>query len=139
MSDPGSQANKNATTSASPEVVVLPPEAVQEAARQNAPLTIAIASAHSGPLPPPAMLREYSEAIPGLGNTIVEEFRAETSHRRLTQRIGQFGAIGVAALSIACGTYLSIVLHSPLAALCVIGPVCGIVGTAQLLQLWLKP
>jgi uncharacterized membrane protein len=142
MSESGSSADKSTSSAegtADQQVVVLPPETVQEAAKQNAPLTITLTAAHAGPLPPPAMLREYNEVIPGLGDTIVGEFKAETSHRRQTQRIAQIGAIIVAVLSILCGLALGIVLKSPYAALSIIAPVCGIVGTAQLLQLWLKP
>jgi uncharacterized membrane protein len=141
MSEPGSNTDKASSAveaTGDQQVVVLPPETVKEAAKQNAPLTITIAAAHAGPLPPPAMLREYNQVIPGLGDTIVNEFKSETSHRRKTQRIAQIGAIVVAVLSIICGLILGIVLKSPYAALSIIAPVCGIVGTAQLLQLWLK-
>ena len=141
MSDPGNTTDKATAPAATADqqVVVLTPETVQEAAKQNAPLTITLTAAHSGPLPPPAMLREYNQVIPGLGDAIVNEFKAETSHRRSTQRIAQVGAIVIAVLSIICGLALGIILKNPYAALSIIAPVCGIVGTAQLLQLWLKP
>ncbi|MEZ4391985.1 MAG: hypothetical protein R3A48_12885 [Polyangiales bacterium] len=35
-----------------------------------------------GPLPPPAMLRAYNEAIPNLGDAIVREWGTEGLHRR---------------------------------------------------------
>jgi uncharacterized membrane protein len=140
MSDPrnNDRAAKPDSSTPDQQVVILTPETVQEAAKQNAPLTITLTAAHAGPLPPPAMLREYNQVIPGLGDTIVQEFRAETSHRRITQRIAQIGAIVIAMLSIICGLALGIILKNPYAALSIIAPVCGIVGTAQLLQLWLK-
>jgi uncharacterized membrane protein len=123
----------------SKNVVILPPEAVREAAAQGRPLEVTIqAIAHSGPLPPPAVLRGYDEVIPGLSRTIVQEFQNEARHRRRLQTIGQTGAISIAVGSIICGTFLGYVLNSWPAALAIIGPVCGIVGTAQLLEFWFK-
>jgi uncharacterized membrane protein len=42
----------------------------------------AILEAWSGPLPPPAILREYEDIVPGGAQAIMEEFRAEAAHRR---------------------------------------------------------
>jgi hypothetical protein len=85
---PGAQSPKN--------VVVIPPEAVQRAAEQGQPLTVVIESvtAHSGPLPPPALLQAYDGVYPGLSRIIVEQFQAEGRHRRRTQSISQLGALG---------------------------------------------
>jgi hypothetical protein len=83
-------------------------------------------------------MREYAQVIPNLPNILIEEFQKESRHRRFAQKGGLFGAVGIAALSIVAGVYLAIALQNPLAALAVIGPVCGVVGTAQLLEFWLK-
>lgn len=42
----------------------------------------AIIAQHRGPLPPPAMLKEYGEVVPGLEKLIVEQWTSETTHRR---------------------------------------------------------
>jgi uncharacterized membrane protein len=125
-------------TSADSQVVVLPPEAVREAAAKGTGLQITIASVYSGPLPPPATLKEFREIVPGLPETIIKEFQKESAHRRRVQTLTQLGAITIAIVAIIGGVWLGYVLKSGLAALAVIGPVCGVVGTAQLLEFWLK-
>jgi hypothetical protein len=119
-------------------VVILPPEAVREAAASGTGLQLTITTAHAGPLPAPATLREYAAIVPDLPKVLVDEFQSEAKHRRRLQSVGQYGALGVAGLSIICGALLGYALNSPLAAFAVIGPVCGVVGTAQLLEFWFK-
>jgi hypothetical protein len=119
-------------------VVILPPEAVREAAASGTGLQLTITTAHAGPLPAPATLREYAAIVPELPKVLVDQFQSEAKHRRRLQSVGQFGALGVAGLSIICGALLGYALNSPLAAFAVIGPVCGVVGTAQLLEFWFK-
>jgi len=112
---------------------------IKQAAAAGAALQIVIAATHqSGPLPAPATLKAYNETVPGLPQKIIGEFEKESAHRRRTQTLGQLGAIGIATLSIVGGVWLGYYLQSALAALAVIGPVCGVVGTAQLLEFWLK-
>jgi hypothetical protein len=119
-------------------VVILPPETVREAAASGTGLQLTITTAHAGPLPAPTTLREYAAIVPELPKVLVDEFQSEAKHRRRLQSIGQYGALGVAGLSIICGALLGYALNSPLAAFAVIGPVCGVVGTAQLLEFWFK-
>lgn len=119
-------------------IVVLPPEAIREAAEKGTGLQVTISTAYSGPLPPPAVMREFNEIVPGLPNILIDEFQRESRHRRFTQKGGMLGALVIAALSIIGGVYLGYALKSPLAAFAVIGPVCGVVGTAQLLEFWFK-
>jgi len=38
----------------------------------------------SGPLPPPALLADYDEVMPGLAREIVDQWKSETDHRRAT-------------------------------------------------------
>ncbi|MGI8730112.1 MAG: DUF2335 domain-containing protein [Solirubrobacteraceae bacterium] len=45
---------------------------------------VTVSSSFSGPLPPPAVLRAYDETIPGLAREIVDQWKAETAHRRET-------------------------------------------------------
>jgi hypothetical protein len=70
----------------SKNVVVIPPEAIQRAAERGQPLTLTIetVSAHSGPLPPPALLKAYDGVYPGLSRMIVDQFQLEGKHRRRT-------------------------------------------------------
>jgi hypothetical protein len=125
-------------TAENPNIVVLPPETVREAAASGTGLQLTITTAHAGPLPAPATLREYAAVVPELPKVLVDEFQNEAKHRRRLQSVGQYGALGVAGLSIICGALLGYALSSPLAAFAVIGPVCGVVGTAQLLEFWFK-
>jgi uncharacterized membrane protein len=121
-----------------PNVLVLPPEAVQAAAAKGLPVQVTIATAHIGPFPPPDVLRAYDEIVSGLSQILVDEFQKEAKHRRLTQSISQLGTLSIAALSIIVGAILGYLLKSWPAALAVIGPFCGAVGTAQLLEYWFK-
>jgi hypothetical protein len=121
-----------------PNIVILPPETVREAAASGTGLQLTITTAHAGPLPAPATLREYAAIVPDLPKVLIDEFQNEARHRRTLQSVGQYGALGVAGLSIICGALLGYALNSPLAAFAVIGPVCGVVGTAQLLEFWFK-
>jgi uncharacterized membrane protein len=87
---------------------------------------IAMAARFQGPLPPPKVLADYDEVIPGLAREIVNQWEAETAHRHRTidslrktdheamvayyksDRLGQIlaavifaGIVGVAVLAIA--------------------------------------
>lgn len=57
--------------------------------KQQLEVTIAGAiaqSAFSSPYPPPMMLREYGEVIPGLDRTLVAKVDAQTTHRQELER-----------------------------------------------------
>jgi len=45
---------------------------------------VTITGTFSGPLPPPAVLRDYDETMPGLAREIVDQWKTETAHRRGT-------------------------------------------------------
>ena len=47
-----------------------------------------------GPLPPPAMLRQYAESFPDGAERIVSNWEAESQHRRGLERNGQWIAAG---------------------------------------------
>ncbi|HCM1919156.1 TPA: DUF2335 domain-containing protein [Salmonella enterica subsp. salamae serovar 28:r:e,n,z15] len=60
-----------------------------------------------GPVPPPAMLKEYDDVIPGLANRLVELTEKEQAHRHQTEaatlniaRRGQTMAFGVVLIII---------------------------------------
>ena len=57
-------------SSASPDIGTLVRLAVQE--------TVTI---HAGPLPPPEILREYDQALPGLADRIVSMAEGQANHR----------------------------------------------------------
>jgi uncharacterized membrane protein len=122
----------------SKNVIIFPPETVQRAAESGQSLSLTIQTAHAGPLPSPRTLKAYEDVYPGLPKIIIDQFQAEARHRRRLQTISQFGALGIALLSIILGTVLAYALGNWAAAVAVIGPVCGAIGTAQLLQYWLK-
>lgn len=48
-------------------------------------------SAYSGPIPPPEMLQHYDEIIPGLAETIIANWNAESDHRRAMEQAGLLG------------------------------------------------
>jgi hypothetical protein len=74
-------------------VVILPPEAVREAAASGTGLQLTITTAHAGPLPAPATLREYAAIVPDLPKVLVDEFQSEAKHRRRLQSVGQYGRL----------------------------------------------
>lgn len=43
-----------------------------------------------GPIPPPAILREIEEIVPGAAKRIIDQFEAEALHRRTLQRRTQW-------------------------------------------------
>jgi uncharacterized membrane protein len=111
---------------------------LRAAAEKGTALQVVVASAHAGPLPSPDTLREYESIVPGLPQTIIEEFKKEGAHRRRVQAISQYGTISIALVAIVSGTIFGIVSGNAFAALAVIGPICGAVGTAQLMEFWLR-
>lgn len=90
-------------------------------------------------MPPPSMLREYDEVLPGLANRIVTMAETQSKHRiRLESRVttsniwrghlGQIFAFLIAIAGIMAGTYL--ILHDkPVEGLvAILGPIGGIAG-----------
>lgn len=80
-------------------------------------LTFEQHSAFAGPLPPPEFLERYDQIIPGLGQQITEEARANGDHRRKQEdrvvrantfafRVGALTAPVVDILVVAGGIYL---------------------------------
>ena len=55
-----------------------------EAGREASPLShvTAVSIRWKAPLPPPALLEQYDQVVPGLAQEIAEEARAEASHLR---------------------------------------------------------
>jgi uncharacterized membrane protein len=47
---------------------------------------------YAGPIPPPSMLREYNEAVPGLGERIVRWVESQSEHRRALENLRTKGA-----------------------------------------------
>jgi uncharacterized membrane protein len=89
---------------------------------------LAWSASFSGPLPPPAVLTEYDQTVPGLAREIVDQWKAETGHRHRTidglreidresmrayygsERRGQWLAL-VVFLAVVAVAVLAIVLH----------------------------
>lgn len=83
----------------------MPPETAQAIGEQV--IGHVVAQRFQGPLPPPAMLAEYDQALPGCAERIVKMVEAEGEHRRDCERrmvragvrlshIGQAMAFGIA-------------------------------------------
>lgn len=58
-----------------------------------------------GPLPPPALLRDYDTALPGLGERIVRMAETEGDHRRVIER----RLVGLSGWGLASGTLICLV------------------------------
>lgn len=93
-----------------------------------------------GPLPPPAAIKGYNDASPGMGDAILEAFVEEGKHRRQQEalrdradhelaRRGQWLAFGVVIVVIVAAIVLAVTDHEwPAVAVVGIG-VTGIVTT----------
>jgi uncharacterized membrane protein len=51
------------------------------------PVLIHQEQAYSGPLPAPQQIEEYNRIVPGSGEILFEEFRAQSRHRRSMEKI----------------------------------------------------
>ncbi len=92
----------------------LQPRELDRVTHQITTLTLA---SWSGPLPPPAVLREYNEIVPGCAGEIVSSFTNEVTHRQGMDRkgfvatifgmslgfIGLVGMLGIAGYALYCG------------------------------------
>jgi len=72
----------------------------------------------SGPLPPPEVLREFGDAVPGADELILEEFREQGAHRRsiesresktagFVSRVVAVSVSGLPYLTLATGAFLT--------------------------------
>lgn len=70
-----------------------------------------------GPIPPPALIEGYEKVLPGTGQTIIDEFKAEGAHRRSIEkdlvkhsisvsRRAQIFAFSLGVLGLGGGIYL---------------------------------
>ncbi len=110
------------------------------------PATSVTSLSYSGPLPPPQILRQFEEIVPGSAERILSAFEKESEHRREIEKVqagigkhailheladrrmglvfgglAAFGALGLAALAL--------VLGHPLGAVAtVIGTVASLAG-----------
>lgn len=54
---------------------------------------VSIAEMYSGPLPHPEMFKEYNKVIPGAGDVILNEFKAQGKHRRFSEKAVVIGKL----------------------------------------------
>src|SRR6266702_7579052 len=59
------------------------PPAKQHSAQKQA----VVAASFSGPLPPPSLLGQYEQIVPGSAERIIRTFEAEVSHRHEMERV----------------------------------------------------
>lgn len=59
-----------------------PPSAPEQNSKSDEESRIELFQSFSGPLPPPAVLRQYEEICPGCADRLIKAFEAEGSHRR---------------------------------------------------------
>jgi uncharacterized membrane protein len=48
--------------------------------------SVKVSAAFSGPLPPPSLLAQYDEIVPGAAERIIKAFEAEVAHRHEMER-----------------------------------------------------
>ncbi len=76
----------------------------------------------SGPLPPPSLLEQYEQCVPGAGERIIRLTEAQGDHRRLMEktvvnrtfseaRFGQVCAVLVALAGIGAAAYVAVSGH----------------------------
>jgi len=83
------------------DIVELPPQLERR--------LLAIASHFQGPLPPPELLKQYNEVIPGSAETIIEQFVAQGNHRRELEKMVIGGDIKRSNWGLAAGFTLGLV------------------------------
>lgn len=54
---------------------------------------VSVAEMYSGPLPHPQMFKEYNDVIPGAGDVILNEFKAQGKHRRFSEKAVVIGKL----------------------------------------------
>lgn len=67
------------------------------------------ASFYSGPLPPPELLKDYDDIVPGCAEKIIGQFIAQGNHRRNLEKIVVEGDIKRANLGLGAGFTLGLV------------------------------
>jgi uncharacterized membrane protein len=78
-----------------------------------AALAVTTATAFSGPIPPPQLLSEYEQTLPGLADRLVAIAERESDHRRALQRrairlseLGLAAGFAIAMTALAGGIFL---------------------------------
>ena len=75
-------------------------------------------SAYSGPLPPPEILRQFEEVLPGSAERIFTQFEAQSAHRRsleatvvssgaFSQKLGTISAALIGLMGVGGGIWLA--------------------------------
>jgi uncharacterized membrane protein len=127
---------------------------VKEAAEEIKEDVSEIRAMFTGPIPPPDLVQEYENALPGLADRIVRMAEAEAEHRRRmeaaaleadlqsTNRLvdahikethrGQNFALIIAVIGLICGT-ITAILGAPLA-----GALLGVGGLAAIVTAFLQ-
>ena len=74
----------------SPELIeAVPEEKRKELIQQISEYSLHVEHIVSSPLPPPKMIKEYQEAVPGSGELIIDSFVQQQKHRRMLEDRGQ--------------------------------------------------
>jgi uncharacterized membrane protein len=63
----------------------------------------------TGPIPPPGLLKQYNEVMPGCAETIVEQFVAQGNHRRKMEKVVLEGDVKRGNWGLAAGFCLGLV------------------------------
>ena len=98
-----------------PSILSLNPEEVVELIETSPTevrrelLTMVVSQYFSGPLPPPDLLRQYDEIVPGFAQTIVGQFVDQGNHRREMERAVILSDVARANWGLALGFTLALI------------------------------
>lgn len=95
----------------------------------------------TGPLPPPAAMREDEQVLPGASERILALTERQVEHRHrieeqavrasiVIERRGQWVAALIGVLAIACGTYLTATNHDGWGFATIVTAIAGLLGAA---------
>ena len=115
------------------------PAAVLETVPDNARIAYVQSISFKGPLPPPALLKEYDKVKPGLADTIIAMAQTEQDHRHKWEasslkahhsdrRLGLWLGFGIAAIGMASASVAAFLGYPWVAASALVPAVGGILA-----------
>lgn len=87
-----------------------PAERRADSGSEYGPSLNIVAAAWRAPIPPPDMLRQYDEVVPGAAERIFRVWEAQSEHRIAVERTFAIGDSRRAYLGLACAFVLSLLL-----------------------------
>lgn len=82
---PESDKDRSDQSESAPEKIYVSPE-VEPEVKESKQKNVLVSQQYCGPLPPPQMLKDYEQAVPGLAESLTQSFIKEGDHRRELER-----------------------------------------------------